>query len=383
MSYSIDKIIPMSITISAAGLQTANFAKAVLFAPNSELPVGFLNTYRSYSSLNDLSNDFADTTETYKAAQRWLGGTPNVAELYVWAVDSTDATITATLNKARNMLWWYWSFFTKDIYADVTPTTGDCDLIAQWSESNEAYFMNCQTATSAADIRDVAETTDIASRFTAAGYRYSSTFAHATDPYAGISLCKWFAKVNYSGTNTTITGEFKKLAGVTAEDLPTTEYTAMTLDTKKAVFYSTAELQGSTDSGRVFNSWSHSTYGEYIDDVVNLSAFANTMKVGLYNCVANQPTKLGQDTRGQAVLIGRARSICEQYITNGYLGERTYTDPDDGQEKYTRGYEILTVPEDILTISEEDRNARKSATMRIRIFRRGAIHQVPVDIVVY
>jgi len=384
MSYSIDKIIPMSISISPAGLGTANFAKAMLFPLNAELPVGFtLDTYRSYTSLNDLSTDFPDTTETYKAAQRWLGGTPNVAELMVWGTNSADATITATLNKARNMVWWFWSFFTKTIYADIVATTGDCDLIADWSEANMAYFMNCQTDTSSAAIRDPASTTDIAHRFTAAGYRYSSTFAHATDPYAGIALCKWFAKVNYSGTNTTITGEFKKLTGVAAENLQSTAYTAMTQDVKKCIFYSTAELQGSTDSGRVFNSWSHSSYGEWIDDVVNLEAFVNALKVGLYNVTANQTTKLGQDPVGQAVLIGRARSVCEQYTRNGYLGPRDYTDPDDGLEKYTVGYEILTKAEDILDLSDVDRNARKSASLRVRIFRKGAIHQVPVDVAVY
>ena len=57
--------------------------------------------------------------------------------------------------------------------------------------------------------------------------------------------------------------------------------------------------------------------------------------------------------------------------------------PDDGLEKYTVGYEILTKPEDILDLSDADRDARKSAAIRIRIFRAGAIHSVPVDISVY
>ena len=78
-----------------------------------------------------------------------------------------------------------------------------------------------------------------------------------------------------------------------------------------------------------------------------------------------------------------ARPTLAQYITNNYLGPRNYTDPDDGLEKYTVGYEILTKPEDILDLSDADRDARKSAAIRIRIFRAGAIHQVPVDVDVY
>ena len=202
-------------------------------------------------------------------------------------------------------------------------------------------------------------------------------------PYAGISLCKWFAAVNYSADNSTITGEFKKLSGVAAETLTATEYGAMTQDTKKAQFYSTVELQGSVDSGRVINSWSHSSFGEWMDDVVNLSAFVNAIKVELYNIIANQPTKLGQDPIGQSTLIGRAKAVCERYVSNGYLGPRNYTDPDDGIDKFTAGYEILTKPEDILDLSDPDRDDRKSAPLRIRVFRKGAIHKSIVDIDVF
>ena len=243
--------------------------------------------------------------------------------------------------------------------------------------------MNCQVGASATAIRDPLLTSDIATTLTTDGYRFASTFSHATDPYAGIALCKWFAAVNYSADNTTITGEYKKLSGVAAEDLSDTAYSAMTKATKKCQFYSMVDLQGSTDAGRVINSWSHSSFGEWMDDVVNLSAFVNAMKVTLYNAIANQITKLGQDPIGQSVLIGSARSICEQYIANGYLGPRNYIDPDDGVEKYTVGYEILTKPEDILNLLEPDRDARKAAPLRIRVFRKGAVHVCPVNIDVY
>jgi len=75
--------------------------------------------------------------------------------------------------------------------------------------------------------------------------------------------------------------------------------------------------------------------------------------------------------------------VGEQYIANGYLGPRNYVDPDDGEEKYTIGFEILTKPEDILDITPEDRNARKAAPIRIRLFRAGAIHIVDVDLDIY
>lgn len=380
MSYDATKIIPINVSISPAGLGYANFGSAVMFAPESELPVGFaVDTYREYSSITELSTDFPDTTETYQAMNRWLGGIPATRSVKVWGKADADATITATLNKARDVMWWFYSFFTKDIYENAATV----QEIAEWSNNAESYFMDCQAGPNAVAIRDPNVTNDISTELTTSGYRFATTFSNATDPYAGISLCKWFAAVNFSATNSTITGEFKKLSGVAAEDLTSTEYGAMTQATKKCAFYSVVDLQGSVDNGRCLNTWSHSTYGEFMDDVINLAAFTNRLTVDLYNVLANQITKLGQDPIGQSMLIGTAKATCEQFLANGYLGPRNYLDPDDGVNKFTIGYEILTKPEDILTISDADRNARLSAPLRIRIFRKGAIHSAPVDVAVY
>lgn len=381
MSLDVGKIIPLTTAISPAGLGFANFAKAYLFAPQTELPeVGFnTDSKKTYTSLPALGVDFADTTETYKAAARWLGGIPATNELVVYGVATADATITETLNKARNKGWWFFSFFTADVYADAAKV----EAIAAWSETNAAFFMNCQTGVSAAEIRDENDELTIANTLTTAGYRLTNTFPHATDPYAGIALCKHFAAVNYQAAGTTITGEYKKLAGVASEELSGSEIAAMQSATKKCTFYTNVETAGSLDTGRVINTLTHSSYGEYIDDVINLEAFSNNLKVALYNAIANQPKKLGQDPQGQAVLIGTARSICELYISNNFLGARNYLDPDDGVNKFTVGYEILTKPEEILNLLTPNRAAREAAPLRIRIFRKGAIHTAPVDISVY
>ena len=135
--------------------------------------------------------------------------------------------------------------------------------------------------------------------------------------------------------------------------------------------------------GRWINTNTHSTYGETIDDVVNLDACINSLRTSLYNTTANQTTKLGQDPAGQATLIGSARATLRTFVSNGYLGPRNYTDPDDGLVKYTFGFEILTKPEDILDLSDVDRDAHKAAPLRVRLFRKGSIRIVDVDLDVY
>lgn len=385
MSFQIDNIIPVTTRIRPAGLAMANFASAVIFAPFAEqpkAPAAHLltpDTFTTYNSLVALAVDFPDTTETYKAAERWLGGSPTTRTVRVYACAEAVETITATLNKARGKSWWYFSFFTKGLLA--VPAT--VELIAAWCEVNESFFMNSQTGIECAKIRTPDTDQDIASILTKKGYRFTMTVAHATDAYAGIALMKHYAAVNYSADNSTITGEYKKSPGVEAENLEDDEIAAMLLPTKRVCFYSQVVSKDSVDSGRWINTLTHSAYGEFADDVINLSAFANSIQVSEFNVVANALTKLGQDPVGQAMIIGGARVVGVQFINNNYLGPRMYTDPDDGVEKYTAGFEIMTKPDDILWISDEERARRAAAPMRIRLFRKGAIHIVDMAIEVF
>lgn len=379
MSYPADRIIQVNARISPAGLGFANFASAMIFADPSEIGTLDEDTYKTYFTIQEVAADFDEDTDTYAAAAKWLGGTPKMREVKIWMTNEADASMTVTLNKARDFIWWYWTILTASTYA----VTADVLATAAWAEANASMLIDNQTGAAATAIRTQATTTDIASQLTTLGYRHVYTAAHATDAEAGTSLAKHFAAVNYAGERSTITGEFKKSPGVAAENLRGSEIAAMESPLKKVTFYSVVELQGSQDVGRWLNTTTHSTYGEYIDDVVNLDAFINTLTVRLYNALANVTTKLEQTPRGQAVLIATARQVGEQFIANGYLGPRNYVDPDTGLDAYTIGFEVLTVPEDILDITPEDRDARLSAPIRMRLFRAGAIHKAIVDLDVY
>lgn len=379
MSYSANKVIKINTRITSAGLSTANFGSAVLFIPKSDLSSTASiaeDSYKTFSDISGVAEVLKTESSAYDAACAWLGGTPYIDSLTIYVRKATDSSWADTLNKARNQLWWYWTFVTEVAYQQQT----DVDQIAAWCEQNASMFVNCQTGQNAVNLRDQTKSDDIASALTKKGYRHCFTACHGTDAYSGLYLAKHFAKVNYSAANSTITGEYKKSSGLEAEDLKTSDYEAMLSDKKKACFYTVIDLQGSNDMGRWKNTITHSTYGEWIDDVVNLDAFVNSLAIGVYNMLAGQVSKLPQTPVGQAMVIGAARAVCEQYVKNGFLGARTYLDPDDAQEKTTAGYEILTKPEDILTLSSSDRNARKCAPLSIRIFRAGAIHAVDITV---
>lgn len=376
--FPIEQIIPITTRISPAGLSTANFASAMLFANKTELPSGFTkDTVRTYYSTSSLAADFAPTTETYKAGAKFLGSTPAVPKLTVWGTANDDTDIETTLTKAFNKHYWYWTLVTKD----VLETEDDVLAIASWCEENSVMFPNSQTGEAVVKIRNPDADDDICSKLNKLGYRHAFTVAHSTDPYAAYALIKHSASVNYSADNSTIDTEFKKSPGVAAEDLSDTEQNAMV--TKRCAFYSVLDLQGSTDSGRWLQTWSHSTYGESISDIVDLDAFVNSLRVELYNTIVNQTTKLPQTPVGQEALIGAAKRVGRQYIRNRYLGPRNYISPDTGLEAYTEGFEVLTKATDILDLSDSDRAARKSAPINMRVFKAGSVRICDVTVDVY
>ena len=392
MSYDASNIINIVTRISAVGLSTANFGSAVIFADFSETGSIAADTMNTYTSLKDLAVNYPDTTEVYKCAAVWFGTTPNPGQIQVYQMEDQDpgdtgsdtVSLVSILNKARQSYWWYFTFFNKNVYQSaVAGDSGAFLALAQWGDQNDSMVPDCVSGASLTDVLDQSATTDVCSTLKNAGVRHCFSLASkAADggDYAAVSLCAQFGSVLYAGQNTTISGEFKKLS------VPSSEYTSTettTMKTKQCAFYTVVDLQGSEDNGRVINSISHSNFSEWIDEVINLDAFVNSLRVSLYNALTSVPTKLPQTPAGQQILIAAANEVGQQYIDNNYLGPRTIIDPDDGKEKTTVGYEILTQPEDILTLSAADREARKSAPIKMRIYQAGAIQHVDVTVDVY
>ena len=372
MTYSVDNIVSITTKYVPGGLNVANLGFAALFAPESEAPVGFAaDTYRDYTTSSELLDDgYNSTDETYLAANKWLGSTPSTRQIRVYIKPTADSSYVDTMAKAAESFWWYITLATIDLYDDPTDTLA----VAAWTDEAEIYFpVSVTTATVDA----------ISLPLTTAGYRHCHSTFNDDDRYCAFPILAWFATVNYNSIKSTITGEYKTIANVAAADLTTTQYNLLLGDDYKCGFITDIELQGESVNNRYINAVTHSAYNERIDDVFGTDAFVSAVKVAVFNLIANQPTKVAQTVAGQSAVISTAESICEQYIQNGFLGERTYVNPDTGMEEFVRGYTILTKPEDILLLTDAERSARLSAPLVIRIFRAGAIEKVFVDLTIY
>lgn len=380
MALDIGEIIRLTTNISSAGLGTANFGSAMFFCAESEKPAAeAVDTYKTYNKAS-FADAFGSTTEIYDAvANHWFTSAPSgPSTIKVWFVSDADTNITDTLNKARNATWWFISMFDRDTYADAAKV----QEIALWCLANESYFPVCITGAECAKVRDENDSSDIASLLDATGNRFAHSIAHATDPYAGIAAMKWFARVNYSGTDTCITLNLKTTQGVVSESLTASEYAAM--NAKNVTYYTTVDSKGQQDAGNWICNPTHSSFGEYPDGIFDVAAISNAAQVYAYNYLRGQPSKAPQTTKGQAGAIRAIEQAGIQFYNNGYLGEREYIDPDDAQTKYTKtGFVMLSKPEDILSLLSGDRSARKSAQIRYRLYPAGAIHTIEVEQTIY
>lgn len=386
MAYSVDNIIPIILNLTPSGLGYANFASACVFARQDELRSGVtfdVDTYRDYSTTSELAEDFEETSETYLIASRWFANLPKPLQITVWMWDDVNDSVTEASNKMADEIFRFFHFWDQT----VSNTEADVVALADFADANERYHI---FGTSDPDTVDPLIDTDIASVLAAKGNRfvsvaYQPASSVTTDPsqiYAGVQLAAAFYKFRPGGTRTAITGEYQVLPGVIGADLSTSSYNA--LKDKNVIFFTQIELAGETDNSRVVNSKSMSSFGEFMDDVVNLAVMKNYLQVDGYNYIANAGTKRPLDPVGYAGLLSTLEDTCKVFNQNGVLATGlSYNDPITGNETIAPfGYAVLSKPEDVRDLSTAQRRAREYPTTNIVAILARAGHVAEVFVTV-
>lgn len=388
MAYNVDNIINVNLLLTPAGLGYANFSTAFIIARDADLiATGSIatDTYKDYSSLDEVGEDFETTSPTYLMATRWFANVPKPQQVSVWMWDeAADTDVTTAMDKANNEAWRYWYFLPADVYS----VEATAIALSDWSDANDHPVPITLTGS---DIVDPQDNADIASVLKAKGNRhmfvgYVPQSIITTDPsqqYAMVQLAASFQKFRPLGTNTSITGEYQVLPGVVGarDQINTTGYNA--LKTKNVVFFTAVELRGEIDNSRVINSKSMSSFGEFIDDVVNLDVLKNYLQVDGYNYIAGTPTKRSLTPRGYAGLLDTLSQTCKQFYNNGVLGQSEYVDPDDGVTKLAEyGFVNFGQPEDVLSLTTAQKRERQFPETSILAILARAGHTATVNVVV-
>ncbi|RAW93961.1 MULTISPECIES: DUF3383 family protein [unclassified Photorhabdus] len=383
MAYPVDNIIPVNLLLTPAGLGYADFSSALMFADVADLTEGAkfaVDTFRDYSSTTEIAADFKTDSDIYRIATRYFANIPKPPQITVWMKNAKDSLLEIA-NSANDKLWRYHYFFKN---ADLTPEI--TIELADWSDANShpVWF-----TFSAQGIIDPNITNDVISTLKSKGNRhvfagYKTTDSIATDPsqaYSMVQLAAAFHKFRPSGINTAITGEYQVLPGVIGDDMTTSAYNA--LKAKNAVFFTKIELAGQTDNSRVINSKSMSSYGEFIDDVVNLDVLKNHIQVDGYNYIAGAGSKRALTPRDYAGLLTVITDTCKRFYNNGVLGAGSYVDPDDGKTKVAQfGFILRSKPEDALNLTSSQRKQRQypPTSLLVILARAGHVAEININV---
>ncbi|CUR48493.1 FIG01221327: hypothetical protein [Alloalcanivorax xenomutans] len=379
MAYDVNNIIPIILNITPAGLGYANFASGLIFARPQDLASGVsfdVDSYRDYGGLSELAQEFDEESDTYLIASRWFANLPTPRSLTVWMWDENADSPIDVSTKVANEIFRFFHFWPASL------AQADWLALADWSDANERYLM---VPTSDPQVVDPQVETDLGSMLLAKGNRmvsvaYQPADIVANDPsqiYAGVQLAAAFYKFRPAGLRTAITGEYQVLPGVVGADLRTTEYNA--LKAKKVIFFTKIELKGQTDNSRVINSWSMSSYGEFMDDVVNLAVLKNYLQVDGYNYIANAGTKRPLTPTGYAGLLATLETTSKMFYDNGVLGDGTYNDPVTGEEQIAqKGYVIHGQPEDVYELTPAQRRNREFPTTNMTAILARAGHTAEI-----
>lgn len=385
MAYSVDNIINVNINLIPGGLSYANFATVFFFGVQGDLQstVTFANdTYRDYSTTDEVLEDFTEDSPVYLAARRWFAQVPKPLTFSVWMWDDVNDSPVEVATKANDSAWRYFYRFPNS----VVSTEADVTALADWMDANVHYT---GFITSSAAAVDPLDDTDIGSvllargnRRISIGYRTSDTVtADASQEYADLQTFAAFQKFRPEGFRTAITAEYQVLPGVVGEDLKTTEYNA--LRDKKIVFWTQVELQGSTDASRTINSYSMSSFDEFMDDVINIDVLKNRLQVDGYNYIANAGTKRPYTPRGYAGLLNTFEETLKRFYDNGVLGRAEYTDPLDGETAEAKyGFVIFSEPEDVFDAPSAQKRDREFPDVSALAILARAGHSVNLNITV-
>jgi hypothetical protein len=275
-----------------------------------------------------------------------------------------DLTATVAMLADKTPGW-----YMLTIASTATPGTDDYQNVAAFIEGAKPSRIFGVTTSDPACL-DPTLNTDLASVMHLAGYRRTTVFYSSTTDFAVASMLGRAATVDFEGSNTTITLDFKQMPGVTPEFL--TESQRLALAGKKCNAY----LEFDNDTAIIQEGWMAS--GDWFDAIHGTDWLLNACQTAIWNLYLTIGTKVPQTDAGLNKVITAISSQLEQGVENGLLfAGGVWQGPPIGTVVATgdtlpKGY-IVFAPK-IATQNQADRAARKTPLIQAAGKLAGAFH---------
>lgn len=307
----IDPIVDVVISTAAAIPPRDGFNTGMIIGKTVGTGMSATNRTLEVTSLADMVDaGYPTTSPEYKAATLYFSQTPAPAKLVLALCVGTTSSGTTTYEtwveaitaaRASNSKWYA-------VYvADSTPlSTADISAIAAYVETITAvFFFNDKTA---ADITNV--TTDVFSVLKGLGYRRTFGLYSNTD-YAAAAAMGYAMGANDGTANSAFTMAYKRLAGVTPDDLTAAQVAF--LQDKNANYYVTR--------GGAYNVLEQGkcASGDWFDEVIGLDQLAYTIQRNCMDLLASTRTKIPYTDAGALQFVLACSEACQEAVRTGFL----------------------------------------------------------------
>jgi len=208
----------------------------------------------------------------------------------------------------------------------------------------------------------------------------------ATDDYKAVSFAGRYSSVNFAGANTVITGNLKELPGTLSDDINTTQQGA--LEEKYSNYYPPWLSTGSPPVNGVYNGTTLKP-NEWADVRYFLDWAVNAVRVDIFNLLRNSGI-VPQTEAGVGAMQSVIEEVMAQGVVNGgiapgqlsaaaTLDVQLSTGNTDFDGFLTTGY--LVYAPGIFSMSQSDRNERKSPPFKVWMKGSGAIHEADIALI--
>lgn len=322
---ALNNVADVQITRETAAVTRVGFGTLLFIYDTASAPS---DRVVAYGSLEEVLDDFADTTEVYKAAAAYFGQElkPETLKVAYRNTSGTPETYAAVIAAAQNA--------DPDWYALAIASRAAAD-IATAAATIEAMDKLFLAVTADADVMDSGDSSNIALTLTTAAYSRTALIYHAAGAteyaecaWAGLQLPKDPGSTNWA---------FKTLAGITAGTFTSAQIT--TLEARRVSRYERVAGVNVTQSAFTSDA------GAFIDIIHGIDWLRQRMAEDLFERLANVE-KIPYTSAGIAIVESVVRARLRTAINQGVI---------DDDENLT-----VTVP----TIASTEFNDRANRILR-------------------
>lgn len=371
----VSRIVDVTLTRLDRFASTRGFGIPLIVTTDATGVVDATTRTKVYGSIEEVAEDYADTTEPYKAAAAMFSQNPRPRQIKIGYAGSgvlTTPTPSPTITAELDAIYaydneWYWLTFTEE-FRDLALV----DDIFAWVETKPKLCVVCSN-----DVltQDPADTTSVAARNKNLWER-SAVFYHPTaSVYPDMALVARASRFDFDLPNDAYTMKFKRLNGIPVMNVASAGVQGATgfvpatgLSAAAGHFANVYVDIGGLPmvvEGTMLN-------GRFIDEQHFSDWLIARTEENVLSTLANQRTKVPYTDAGMQILVGAVETTLRRAVIAGAIAEDV--DPVTGD--LLPPYRITT--ERVLDVPASQRAQRIAPAIDADYRLSGAVHYASV-----